>query len=319
MSQISIILPTYNVEKYIARALETCINQTFKDIEIIVVDDCGDDKSIDIAKEYASKDDRIKIIYNEENLGTFASRNIGVLNSSSPYIMFLDPDDYLELNACELGFEKIKNVDVVVFNYKIEQENNTFINTNIKFNKPLIKIDIFLLHYCIHSTKHELIHSMFNKIYKKNLYINSISNYISAKKRILMGEDVFTNFLYLLNSKSIYIENQILYCYCYNPNSATKENTNKNKILNFIEDLTFIISQLKILLRSSKKEFKIALKIAIYNLSIHKIDLTYKYTNKNFFEKIFLKIQRKKIKIKKNIQIKNAKNILKEANVSHCF
>ncbi|EAJ6191506.1 glycosyltransferase family 2 protein, partial [Campylobacter lari] len=52
MNQISIILPTYNVEKYITRALESCINQTFKDIEIIVVDDCGNDKSIEIAKEY---------------------------------------------------------------------------------------------------------------------------------------------------------------------------------------------------------------------------------------------------------------------------
>lgn len=67
MSQISIILPTYNVEKYITRALESCINQTFKDIEIIVVDDLGNDKSIDMAKEYTNKDDRIKIIHNEEN------------------------------------------------------------------------------------------------------------------------------------------------------------------------------------------------------------------------------------------------------------
>ena len=67
MSKISIILPTYNVEQYIARAIESCINQTFKNIEIIVVDDCGSDKSIDIAKEYAKKDDRIKIIHNEEN------------------------------------------------------------------------------------------------------------------------------------------------------------------------------------------------------------------------------------------------------------
>ncbi|BEK33830.1 hypothetical protein B11447_12720 [Campylobacter jejuni] len=78
MPKISIILPTFNVEKYITKALESCINQTFKDIEIIVVDDCGSDKSIDIAKEYAKKDERIKIIHNEENLGTFAARNNGV-------------------------------------------------------------------------------------------------------------------------------------------------------------------------------------------------------------------------------------------------
>ncbi|WP_243832725.1 MULTISPECIES: glycosyltransferase family 2 protein [unclassified Campylobacter] len=76
-SEISIIIPTYNVEKYIARALESCINQTFKDIEIIVVDDCGNDKSIEIAKEYAKKDTRIKIVYNEENLGLLRARYEG--------------------------------------------------------------------------------------------------------------------------------------------------------------------------------------------------------------------------------------------------
>nr|WP_251824472.1 glycosyltransferase family 2 protein [Campylobacter jejuni] len=73
MPKISIILPTFNVEKYIAKALESCINQSFKDIEIIVVDDCGSDKSIDIAKEYAKKDERIKIIHNEK-IWYFCSR-----------------------------------------------------------------------------------------------------------------------------------------------------------------------------------------------------------------------------------------------------
>ncbi|EDP7363455.1 glycosyltransferase family 2 protein, partial [Campylobacter jejuni] len=101
MPKISIILPTFNVEKYIAKALESCINQSFKDIEIIVVDDCGSDKSIDIAKEYAKKDERIKIIHNEENLGLLRARYEGVKAAGGGYIMFLDPDDYLELNACE--------------------------------------------------------------------------------------------------------------------------------------------------------------------------------------------------------------------------
>ena len=100
-SLISIILPTYNVEKYIARALNSCINQSFKDIEIIVVDDCGSDNSIAIAKEYALKDERIKIIHNEKNLGLLRARYEGAKASNSQYIMFLDPDDYLELKACE--------------------------------------------------------------------------------------------------------------------------------------------------------------------------------------------------------------------------
>ncbi|MCZ0772206.1 glycosyltransferase [Campylobacter hepaticus] len=136
MSKISIILPTYNVEKYIARALHTCINQTFKDIEIIVVDDCGEDKSIAIAKEYAKQDSRIKIIHNHENLKLLRARYEGVKAASSPYIMFLDPDDYLELDACKicsLYFDK--NFDFIWFNLKFDNKLQ---------EKPLK--DLFLTH-----------------------------------------------------------------------------------------------------------------------------------------------------------------------------
>ncbi|MFG5088391.1 glycosyltransferase family 2 protein [Campylobacter lari] len=207
MSQISIILPTYNVEKYIARALESCINQTFKDIEIIVVDDCGSDKSIDIAKEYASKDNRIKIIHNEENLGTFASRNIGVLNSSSPYIMFLDPDDYLELNACELGLEKIKNVDMVVFDAYVHR---------VKFKKfyrfkqdELFKKDAFLefllkqKHFCW---------SVWAKFYKKDLILQSFK-YVDFKERLCYGEDTLFNYINFMISESFFVSKECFYHY----------------------------------------------------------------------------------------------------------
>lgn len=91
MFKISIILPTYNVEQYIARAIESCINQTFKNIEIIVVDDCGSDESIDIAKEYAKKDERIKIIHNEENLGLLRARYEGVKAAGGGDILCFRP------------------------------------------------------------------------------------------------------------------------------------------------------------------------------------------------------------------------------------
>ncbi|MPV85105.1 glycosyltransferase family 2 protein, partial [Campylobacter hepaticus] len=120
----------------IARALHTCINQTFKDIEIIVVDDCGEDKSIAIAKEYAKQDSRIKIIHNHENLKLLRARYEGVKAASSPYIMFLDPDDYLELDACKicsLYFDK--NFDFIWFNLKFDNKLQ---------EKPLK--DLFLTH-----------------------------------------------------------------------------------------------------------------------------------------------------------------------------
>ncbi|EKP7814543.1 glycosyltransferase family 2 protein, partial [Campylobacter jejuni] len=101
MCKISVIIPIYNVEKYLDKCLKSVINQTYKNLDIILVDDGSIDNSLNIAKEYAKKDERIKIIHNEENLGTFAARNNGVKHSNGEYLMFLDPDDFLELEACE--------------------------------------------------------------------------------------------------------------------------------------------------------------------------------------------------------------------------
>lgn len=77
--KISIIIPNFNNEKYIARCLESCIAQSYKNIEIIVVDDKSSDKSREIIESFAKIDDRIHLLYNESNMGTFASRNNGVI------------------------------------------------------------------------------------------------------------------------------------------------------------------------------------------------------------------------------------------------
>lgn len=74
--KISLIIPTFNVESYIARCLESCINQTLHDIEILIIDDCGSDDSIQIAKDYASKDKRVKIIQNPKKSRCFCIKDI---------------------------------------------------------------------------------------------------------------------------------------------------------------------------------------------------------------------------------------------------
>ena len=91
--KFSIIVPMYNVEKYIARALESAINQSFKDIEIICVDDCGQDKSIEIAKEFAKKDERIKYFKNPRNLGISGSRNKLIDLAKGEFLAVIDHDD----------------------------------------------------------------------------------------------------------------------------------------------------------------------------------------------------------------------------------
>lgn len=97
----SIIVPVYNTQKYIARCLESCIYQSFENIEIIVVDDCGKDQAMQIAKEYAKQDKRIRIIQNPKNLGLFHTRISGEKEARGEYIIHLDSDDFIDIKTCE--------------------------------------------------------------------------------------------------------------------------------------------------------------------------------------------------------------------------
>lgn len=107
--QISIVVPVYCVEKYIRRCVESLINQTFSDIDIIFVDDCSTDHSVQIIEEYAHRDPRIRILHQEKNSGQGACRNWGIQISQAPYIMFCDSDDYYAPTMCEKMYTAIQN------------------------------------------------------------------------------------------------------------------------------------------------------------------------------------------------------------------
>lgn len=160
MSDISIIVPAYNAEKYIKKCLESLINQTKKEIEIIVINDGSTDKTEKIIKSF--KDERIRY-YKNPNHGIGYTRNFGIEKSNSDYIMFVDSDDYLREDACELLYNKICDefLDLVICDYFRVYDNEivedrliSFKNTNLK-ETPKLLSDINL--------------SPWNKIYKSSL------------------------------------------------------------------------------------------------------------------------------------------------------
>ena len=134
MPKVSILIPVYNVEKYLRQCLDSVVNQTFRDIEIICVNDCSPDNSLSILKAYTQKDDRIKIIDLKEHIELGKVRNIALQEVSSEYIMFVDSDDWLELNACESAYNKIvkDDTDFVMFGIfeHYESTNTTKLNLN---------------------------------------------------------------------------------------------------------------------------------------------------------------------------------------------
>lgn len=132
MVKVSVIVPVYNAEKYLAECLDCLINQTLSDIEIICINDGSSDKSIDILESYAKKDNRIKVI-NKDNQGAGAARNVGLDNAVGEYIYFLDADDFIELDTLEKTYNSSdeKDLDVLIFqliNY--DGEKDEYYNSN---------------------------------------------------------------------------------------------------------------------------------------------------------------------------------------------
>ena len=125
MVEISVIIPVYNTEKYLNECLDSIVNQTLSDIEIICVNDGSTDNSLAILESYAKKDNRITVI-SQENNGQGSARNLGLKNSSGNYICFIDSDDYVDLNMLEKLYDNVilNNSDIVVF--KIARFNDNF-------------------------------------------------------------------------------------------------------------------------------------------------------------------------------------------------
>jgi glycosyltransferase involved in cell wall biosynthesis len=115
MSQVSIIVPVYNVEKYLKQCLDSIINQTFKDIEIIIVNDCSTDGSLAIIKQYQKKDSRINLINHKKNIGVSKARNEGIKAAKSKYISFVDSDDWVREDYVETLFNDIEKHKCDVF------------------------------------------------------------------------------------------------------------------------------------------------------------------------------------------------------------
>lgn len=164
---ISIIVPVYNVEKYLAKCLDSLISQTYRNIEIIIVNDGSTDNSLNIINEYKAKDSRISVI-NKINRGLASARNTGVAVSKGEYIWHVDSDDYAELNSlynmlcCALS----NNADIVITGYYCENEN--YECTNIRSARHVGTISGTEA-LCL-MLRMEIGGEVWSKLYKKELY-----------------------------------------------------------------------------------------------------------------------------------------------------
>ena len=219
----SIIIPVYNTEKYLSRCLDSVVNQTFKNIEIIIVNDASQGNCKEIIEEYLKKDNRIKYIEHSENKSLLQARKTGNIASSGKYIMYVDSDDEIEINACEEIFNVIKNedCDIVSFGTKVISNDKTkFIQWALSTNR--FKIDSeFLLCEVINQ---KISHNMWNKVFHRRI-IDKLIEYIPDTK-IMNAEDMLQCLIAFYFAKSYKVIQKHVYIY-YADIGLSNKNTNE--------------------------------------------------------------------------------------------
>ena len=240
--EVSIVLPIYNVEKYLQRCLESLINQTFSNIEIIALNNGSTDKSLEILNHYAYQDKRILVI-NNENIGVSKARNIGIKKAKGKYIVFVDSDDWIDANMIETLHEAIidNNCDLAICTYVREFANHS---KEKVFNLP--EINIYegiqvkneLLRKLVGPIQKELANpeyldalgTVWAKMYKASTLKDNNLKFVDLNE-IGSGEDTLFN-IYVFNevNKAILLNKPMYHYWRENRNSITSK-----YITNFIE------------------------------------------------------------------------------------
>lgn len=293
MKKVSVIIPVYNTEKYLSKCLNSVINQSLKEIEIIVINDCSTDNSLKIIEEFVKKDNRIVLINNENNKGVSTSRNIGIKFATGEYISMIDSDDWIEKEMLKEMYEMCKKeeADIVITDFyenygeqikyiQDQETKNDFTNIDYIENLCLIK------GYS----------SLWNKLLKRELFIN---NNINLPAGIIMGEDLCTLIkLYFLSKKTIKL-NQGYYHYVYNDNSVTKAKTiNINKL----KDIDFVLDDIELFFND--KNIDISLNELRFNhLTNWIFNVKYDFKNSEY-----MKIYRKYLFTARKVSLKKIKS-----------
>lgn len=206
-SIISVIIPIYNVEKWLPSCINSILNQSFKNIELILVNDGSKDRSREICEEYAKKDNRIKVI-NQNNCGVSSARNTGIKVATGKYVTFIDPDDTISQEYFETMYSiaELNKCDAVVSGY-INIPSNKISITNFKLYTIMHGQDFVLSSSNIHSNNDLCF--VWRYIYKLNIIKEKN---ITFNENIYTGSDVVFNLEYLLECNRVYaIEDQLYY------------------------------------------------------------------------------------------------------------
>ena len=235
-NMISVIIPFYNSEKWLEKSVKSIANQTYKNLEIILVNDGSDDGSVGIAKRLAGEDDRIVFISLPHG-GVSVARNKGIEHANGRYILFADSDDTMNARIIKRMMKVMKKTDADIVSCEVERtttDRTDFYPQRIYY-KILSQDEYMRRFFKINSNK--TYHYPVAKIYKKELLPTTL-----FPEGIRVGEDVIGTYIALCNAKNVAVLNDVGYYYNINPKSATGEFTDKDfdllEVWDRMEELT---------------------------------------------------------------------------------
>lgn len=235
MPKISVILPVYNVEKYLRRCLDSLLKQTFTDFEAICVNDGSPDKSLHILEEYAAKDSRIKIV-TQENQGLSMARNNGLKIATGDYIYFLDSDDAIHHKLLEIAYTYATkhNADMVCFDYE-KTDGTTFSLKDIKIENIKTKITDNPLKLALSKSKFRIPFNVWTKLYKK-----SILDGIEFIKNIHYEDYPHTYAVLAKKPKTVCLDAKLYFYTFLNMQSISNQKICPKQILDFYEGIKYV-------------------------------------------------------------------------------
>lgn len=244
---VSIIIPVYNTEEYLEECLESVLNQTLKEIEVICIDDKSTDKSLEILLKYAKKDNRLKVIKNERNTGQAIAKNICLKELNGEYVSFLDSDDKIDRDAYEKLYDFSKNFkqDIILFNMvRFDEKKIWESELHVKsITESIEKTDLIQHPEFIYDT------TACNKFIKTSFLMEKNINFIDR-----LYEDILFSMQLITSTNSIGVYKDVNYYWRRRTNSNKSTTQERTNIKN-IRDRIFIVKEI-IELFNSKEEYK---------------------------------------------------------------
>ena len=289
MVKVSVVIPVYNVEPYLRDCMDSIVNQTLKDIEIICINDGSPDNSLDILMEYASNDDRVRVL-SQENGGHAIATNIGIDLAKGDYLFLMDSDDVLDLKALELTYDAAikKDVDFVLFkSINYDDENDRYYETEVYSMDKVAEVvgDNVFDYNDVKELMFEMIVTPWSKLFKREFIID---NNIRFPEGLIFEDNVFF-YEALLTAKRIYFLKEFLFIRRWYPKSSTMNGD--LRFLNSIDvaNLTFDVFK-------EKGEFD-NYKSNLYNKKVEVFFFRFNHIKNEFKEIFFQEMKKDLIKL----------------------